>query len=85
MLLRPTALMTPTVTVSLRPKGLPMAMTQSPISILAESPSGSTGKLSPSILIRATSESGSVPISLALLNVRPSFSSTVILSTSPTT
>src|SRR5690606_4893512 len=52
----------PTVTVWLRPKGLPIATTQSAISTSSESPSGRTGSgWSVSTLRRARSVSESVP------------------------
>src|SRR5262249_27470569 len=69
---RPWGLMMPTVTEPRRsPSGWPIAMAQSPIRSCSESPSGSTGRFEPSILITATSVAGSVP-TVAALNVRPS-------------
>ncbi len=59
---RPWALMMPTVTEPRSmPSGLPIAIAQSPTRILSESPSDSVGRLVPSILITATSVSGSAP------------------------
>ena len=65
-MLRPRAEMIPSVTVPPRPKGLPIAITQSPMRILRESPSftavsgavGSTFSTERSVLV-------SVPISFA--------------------
>src|SRR5574341_98206 len=63
---RPTALMTPTVTVWSSPKGLPMAMAHSPIRILPESPNVATGRSSgASILITARSVLESLPMTVA--------------------
>ena len=65
---RPFALITPTVSVpSSSPSALPIAIAQSPIRISSESPSGTTGRSSPSwIWITATSVLGSVPTTFAL-------------------
>ena len=56
----------PAVTVLLSPKGLPTAITHCPTFSLSESPMGRVGKFLPSILIRARSVVGSVPMILAL-------------------
>src|SRR5438034_4951320 len=82
---RPLALTMPAVTVCSRPKGLPMAMTQSPTWRSVDLPKGTTGNgCLTLILIRAISVFSSEPTTLA------SYSSlserrTVILSASPTT
>ncbi len=74
--LRCSAETTPVVTVLARPKGLPMAMTVSPISSSSERPMGTAGSRSRvSSLSTARSEEGSVPISLAVSS-RPSTSPT---------
>ena len=64
---RPLALTMPAVTVCSRPKGLPIATTQSPTRMFDESPSLSAG-ISPceSILTSARSVFGSVPSTFAL-------------------
>ena len=64
---RPLALMMPAVTVCWRPKGEPMASTQSPTFILSESPSVAEGKVPPPWR-RSTARSVrlSTPTSLAL-------------------
>ena len=75
---RPVALTMPTVTEPRSwPSGLPIAIAQSPTRSRSESPSCSTGRSSPLILMTATSVSGSVPITLAL-NERLSFRVTVM-------
>ncbi len=65
-LARPTALITPMVTVWFRPKGFPMANTISPTFSLVASPQGSAGSPLASILMTARSVFGSAPISFAL-------------------
>ncbi len=63
---RPLALTMPAVTVLLRPKGLPIATTQSPTLMPSESPSLAVGKLfAGSIFSTARSVFGSRPITLA--------------------
>ena len=82
---RPLPLMMPALTVVSNSNGLPMAMTQSPVSSLSESPSFAVGRSSASAsLITAKSLSGSVLISNAL-NSRPSASLTVTVSAPSTT
>src|SRR5581483_1379256 len=63
---RPLALTMPAVTVLLSPKGLPIAMTQSPTCKASESPRGATGR-SPLVSIFNTAKSvlGSRPSTLA--------------------
>ena len=62
----PLALTIPAVTVCSNPKGLPMAMTQSPTRSFSESPISATGRLSPAlILMRAMSVLASLPMTLA--------------------
>ena len=57
----------PAVTVLLKPKGLPTAITQSPTRSAAELPKGAAGKSAlASILITARSVLGSRPTSFAL-------------------
>ena len=63
--LRPLALTMPAVTVWSNPNGEPIANTHSPTFNAFESPNSSIGKSSPSILIRAISESLSEPITSA--------------------
>ncbi len=58
---RPVALTMPVVTVASSPKGLPMAMTGSPTSSVAESPKGITGRPVASIFTTARSVLGSPP------------------------
>ena len=48
-----------------RPRGLPIASTRSPCRNLSESPNGSTGSFSASILSSARSDSRSIPSTLA--------------------
>ena len=65
---RSVALMTPTETVCRRPKGLPIAMTQSPAAICDESPNFASGSVWFGFSvswIRALSVSSSRPMSLA--------------------
>ena len=77
--------MMPALTVVSSSKGLPIAITQSPISSLSESPSLAVGSPRASAsLTTARSLSGSVLMSVAL-NVRPSGSSTVTVSAPSTT
>src|SRR5262245_49808478 len=75
---RPRALTTPVVTVCERPKGLPIAITVSPIIRSPAVPSATVGSL-PSALMLSTarSESASAPTSLAS-NSRPSTSVTLM-------
>ena len=62
-MLRPLALRMPAVTVFPRPKGLPMARTHSPTSILSELPKFRNGRgASAFTLSRAMSVSSSVPM-----------------------
>ncbi len=68
-------LMTPTVTVWSRPKGLPMAITASPTFASAERPNGTVGSPVISTLTRARSVSGSEPSTLPD-TLRPSLSVT---------
>ena len=82
---RPLPLMMPALTVVSSSNGLPIAITQSPMSSLSESPSFETGRSwAFSSLMTARSLSGSVLISAAL-NSRPSGSSTVTVSAPATT
>ena len=75
---RPLALTTPTVTVWSKPNGLPMAMTHSPTRRASLSPRLSVGSgLSASILMRARSVFGSVPMTLASYSL-PFWSLTLI-------
>ena len=74
---RPFAETMPAVTVWFRPKGLPIAMTQSPTSSVSESPSSTKGRLAASTLIRAISISWDLPISFASIT-RPSESATLM-------
>ncbi len=77
--LRLSALMTPVVTVWEKPKGLPMAITVSPIMRSSLSPIGIAGSASlESIFSTARSESGSAPIRRAS-NSRSSCSTTLIV------
>ena len=62
----------PVVTVPPKPKGFPIAMTQSPILALSESPKLTGTKLSfDSISKMAKSIYGSLPITLALYSAEP--------------
>jgi len=77
---RALALTIPAVTVEFRLKGFPTASTHSPTFSVSESPTGIVGRSSSdSILIRARSVLGSVPITRPL-NSRLSFSFTLISS-----
>src|SRR5437773_2214048 len=80
---RPVALTMPVVTVCSSPNGLPIAITGSPTSSRAESPSGITGSPVASTFRRAMSVLGSRPRTLAE-NSRPSASVTRI-SVAPST
>src|SRR5437867_1893940 len=63
---RPTALTTPVVTVCERPKGLPIAITVSPIMRSAAEPKGMCGRSSPALTrTMAMSASASAPTSVA--------------------
>ena len=72
---RPLALTIPAVTVDVKLNGLPTAKTHSPTFSFSESPKGIVGRSFASILIKAISVAGSVPISLAS-NLRLSFNVT---------
>ena len=62
----------PEVTVPPKPKGLPIAITQSPILALSESPNFTGIKVSSEIISKtATSERGSLPKTLALNSFLP--------------
>ena len=65
MMPRPLALTMPAVTVEFRLNGLPTAKTHSPTLSCSESPKGSVLRSFASILIRAMSVLGSVPMILA--------------------
>ena len=86
---RPSAEITPTVTVCPRPNGLPMATTQSPCCICDESPkrascSGSAG-ISVS-WISALSVSASRPMTLAAYSsLRPAPTNETLMFTAPST
>ena len=63
----PLALIMPVETVCWYPKGLPMAITQSPTCTSSESPNSAGKKFSPSILMTARSVFGSMPTILECL------------------
>ena len=73
------ALTIPAVTVDVILNGLPTANTHSPTFNASESPTGTVGRSSASILTKAKSVLGSAPITRPL-NSRPSFSLTLITS-----
>jgi len=77
MLLRPTALTMPAVTVEESWNGLPMASTHSPTSNSSELPRRAAVRSSASIRMTATSLFGSVP-TISAWNCRPSSSVTRI-------
>ena len=81
---RPLALTMPAVTEFSKPKGEPMASTQSPTRSLPGSPRLTLGRPLASILSSATSERGSAPIRRAR-NSRLSLSLTMISSAPSTT
>src|SRR5260221_12134424 len=62
---RPSALTVPLVTVKVKPKGLPKAMTVSPTCRLFESPSGMAGTRRPPRAITAGATHRRAPIALA--------------------
>ncbi len=74
----------PAVTVFSKPKGEPMASTHSPTFRRLASPRRTAGRPVASILISATSERRSLPITLAV-NSRLSVSRTVTVSPASTT
>ncbi len=79
------ALIMPAVTVWSRPNGFPTAITQSPTSILLESPNVAAWRPVASILISARSVSGSVPISLASYSAGPATKSLTVILPAPLT
>src|SRR5262245_2751715 len=82
---RPLALMMPAVTVCCRPKGDPMARTQSPTFILSESPRFAAGKAPPPCR-RSTARSvrRSTPASLALYFLPSAVTASISLARSTT-
>ena len=69
---RPIAEMTPTVTVCPRPKGLPMAITQSPAAIWLESPNEATGSSQSG---RSTSSRSALSVNASRPRTRASYRS----------
>ena len=74
----------PMVTVWPTPKGLPMAMTWSPTRSLLLSPISMIGRFSASILIKATSVGGSVPMISASYSFSPAKVTRILLAFSTT-